>query len=93
MHIFALGESMGAGIALQSAEVDSRIEAVEAEALFASLRQRTPERSATNPWNSSVAYWHFLPTRRKKYKPLIALLIFFLNIYRPGVWLIFIRRS
>jgi alpha-beta hydrolase superfamily lysophospholipase len=39
MHIFALGESMGAGIALQSAEVDSRIEAVVAEALFASLRE------------------------------------------------------
>ena len=38
-HIFALGESMGAGIALQSAGVDSRIEAVVAEALFASLRE------------------------------------------------------
>jgi hypothetical protein len=49
MHIFALGESMGAGIALQSAEVDSRIEAVEAEALFASLRQRIPHRSDRLP--------------------------------------------
>jgi hypothetical protein len=38
LHIFALGESMGAGIALQSAEVDLRIEAVVAEASFASLR-------------------------------------------------------
>ena len=38
-HIFALGESMGAGIALQSAGVDSRIEAVVAEAPFASLRE------------------------------------------------------
>jgi alpha-beta hydrolase superfamily lysophospholipase len=36
-HIFALGESMGAGIALQSAGVDPRIEAVVAEAPFASL--------------------------------------------------------
>jgi uncharacterized protein len=39
MHIFALGESMGAGIALQSAGVDPRIEAVAAEAPFASLRE------------------------------------------------------
>ena len=38
-HILALGESMGAGIALQSAGVDSRIEAVVAEAPFASLRE------------------------------------------------------
>jgi alpha-beta hydrolase superfamily lysophospholipase len=38
-HIFALGESMGAGIALQSAAVDPRIEAVVAEAPFASLRE------------------------------------------------------
>jgi uncharacterized protein len=38
-HIFALGESMGAGIALQSAAYDPRIEAVVAEAPFASLRE------------------------------------------------------
>jgi len=38
-HLFALGESMGAGIALQSAAVESRIEAVVAEAPFASLRE------------------------------------------------------
>jgi alpha-beta hydrolase superfamily lysophospholipase len=38
-RIFALGESMGAGIALQSAAVDPRIEAVVAEASFASLRE------------------------------------------------------
>jgi len=38
-HLFALGESMGAGIALQSAGVDQRIEAVVAEAPFASLRE------------------------------------------------------
>lgn len=38
-HIFALGESMGAGIALQSAGVDPRIEAVVAEASFANLRE------------------------------------------------------
>ena len=38
-HIFALGESMGAGIALQSAGADPRIEAVVAEAGFADLRE------------------------------------------------------
>jgi len=38
-HIFVLGESMGAGIALQSAAADPRIEAVVAEASFASLRE------------------------------------------------------
>src|SRR6266700_3887774 len=35
LHIFALGESMGAGIVLQSAAADPRIEAVVAEAPFA----------------------------------------------------------
>jgi alpha-beta hydrolase superfamily lysophospholipase len=39
LHIFALGESMGAGIALQSAAADPRIDAVVAEASFASLRE------------------------------------------------------
>jgi pimeloyl-ACP methyl ester carboxylesterase len=39
MHIFSLGESMGAGIALQSAAADPRIEAVVAEASFANLRE------------------------------------------------------
>lgn len=38
-HIFALGESMGAGIALQFAGADPRIEAVVAESPFASLRE------------------------------------------------------
>jgi alpha-beta hydrolase superfamily lysophospholipase len=39
LHIFALGESMSAGIALQSAAADPRIEAVVAEASFATLRE------------------------------------------------------
>jgi uncharacterized protein len=39
MHIFALGESMGAGIALQSAAVEPRVEAVVAEASFANLTE------------------------------------------------------
>ena len=38
-HIFVLGESMGAGIALQSAAADRRIEAVVAESSFANLRE------------------------------------------------------
>lgn len=38
-HLFAMGVSMGAGIALQSAALDARIEAVVAEAPFASLRE------------------------------------------------------
>jgi uncharacterized protein len=38
-HIFALGESMGAGIALQSAGADPRIEAVVAEASFADMKE------------------------------------------------------
>jgi pimeloyl-ACP methyl ester carboxylesterase len=40
-HIFALGESMGAGIALQSAAADPRIEGVVAESAFANLREAT----------------------------------------------------
>ncbi len=40
-HIVALGESMGAGIALQSAAADPRIEGVVAEASFANLREAT----------------------------------------------------
>jgi uncharacterized protein len=38
-HLFALGESMGAAIALQSAAVEPRIEAVAAEDPFANLRE------------------------------------------------------
>jgi alpha-beta hydrolase superfamily lysophospholipase len=51
-HLFALGESMGAGIALQSAAVDQRIEAVVAEASFASLREATYDYAGLRkyPW-------------------------------------------
>lgn len=51
-HIFAFGESMGAGIALQSAAVDSRIEAVVAEAPFASLREASYDYAGLQkyPW-------------------------------------------
>lgn len=46
LHIFALGESMGAGIALQSAAVDPRIEGVVAEASFANLREASYDYAA-----------------------------------------------
>ena len=38
-HVFALGESMGAAVAVQSAAVDPRIEAVVAEGTFRNLRE------------------------------------------------------
>jgi uncharacterized protein len=38
-HLFALGESMGAGIALESAAVEPRIEGVVAESAFANLTE------------------------------------------------------
>lgn len=51
-HIFALGESMGAGIVLQSAAADPRIEAVVAEAPFANLREATYDYAGLRkyPW-------------------------------------------
>jgi alpha-beta hydrolase superfamily lysophospholipase len=51
-HLFALGESMGAGIALQSAAVEPRIEAVVAEASFASLREASYDYAGLRryPW-------------------------------------------
>jgi alpha-beta hydrolase superfamily lysophospholipase len=51
-HIFALGESMGAGIVLQAAAIDQRIEVVVAEAPFASLREATYDYAGLHkyPW-------------------------------------------
>ena len=51
-HLFALGESMGAGIVLQSAAADPRIEAVVAEAAFANLREATYDYAGLHkyPW-------------------------------------------
>ncbi|HEY2459960.1 MAG TPA: alpha/beta fold hydrolase [Candidatus Acidoferrum sp.] len=51
-HLFALGESMGAGIALQSASVDPRIEAVVAESSFANLREASYDYAGLQkyPW-------------------------------------------
>ena len=51
-HIFALGESMGAGIVLQSAAADPRIEAVVAEAPFADVREASYDYAGLRkyPW-------------------------------------------
>jgi uncharacterized protein len=51
-HIFALGESMGGGIALQSAAADPRIEAVVAESSFANLREASYDYAGLRkyPW-------------------------------------------
>lgn len=51
-HLFAFGESMGAVIALQSAAVEPRIEAVVAEAPFASLREASYDYAGLQrfPW-------------------------------------------
>jgi len=49
-HLFALGTSMGAGIALQAAGADARIEAVAAEAPFANLREATYDYAGLQRW-------------------------------------------
>ena len=51
-HIYALGESMGAGIALQSAAMDPRIDAVVAEASFANLGEAASDYAGLRkyPW-------------------------------------------
>lgn len=49
-HIFALGNSMGAGIALQSAGADTRIEAVAAEAPFANLQEAAYDYAGLQRW-------------------------------------------
>jgi alpha-beta hydrolase superfamily lysophospholipase len=52
LHLFALGESMGAGIVLQSAAADPRIEAVVAEASFANMREASYDYAGLRkyPW-------------------------------------------
>lgn len=49
-HVFALGNSMGAGIALQAAGSDSRIEAVAAEAPFADLQEAAYDYAGLQRW-------------------------------------------
>jgi uncharacterized protein len=49
-HILAMGISMGAGIALQSAGSDARIEAVAAEAPFANLQEAAYDYAGLQRW-------------------------------------------
>jgi alpha-beta hydrolase superfamily lysophospholipase len=49
-HLFAFGNSMGAGIALQSAGADARIEAVTAEAPFADLQEAAYDYAGLQRW-------------------------------------------
>jgi uncharacterized protein len=49
-HVFALGVSMGAGIALQSAAVEPRIEAVVAEDPFANMREVSYDYGGFERW-------------------------------------------
>jgi len=50
VHLFALGNSMGAGIALQAAGDDPRIEAVVAEAPFADLQEAAYDYAGLQRW-------------------------------------------
>ena len=59
-HLFALGESMGAGIARQSAAADPRIEAVVAEASFASLREASYDYAGLR-WSPLLGKTFFAP--------------------------------
>jgi hypothetical protein len=49
-HLYALGASMGAGIALQAAGADPRIEAVAAEAPFANLQEAAYDYAGLQHW-------------------------------------------
>src|SRR5215467_4755789 len=49
-HLFAVGESMGAAIALQTAGADPRIEAVVAEASFADLQEAAYDYAGLQRW-------------------------------------------
>ena len=49
-HLYALGNSMGAGIALQAAGADTRIEAVAAEAPFANLQEAAYDYAGLQRW-------------------------------------------
>ena len=59
-HLYALGESMGAGIALQSAAVEPRIEAVVAESSFSDLREAAYDYAGLH-WNPWLGKTLFLP--------------------------------
>jgi uncharacterized protein len=59
-HIFLLGESMGASIALQAAAVDDRVDGVVAEAPFSNLREVAYDYAGLH-WNPSLGKTLFRP--------------------------------
>jgi uncharacterized protein len=59
-HLYALGESMGAAIALQSAAVDARIEGVVAEGSFANLHEVMYDYAGLR-WNAFLGKTLFRP--------------------------------
>jgi len=61
LHLFALGESMGAGIVLQSAAADPRIEAVVAESPFANVREAAYDYAGLRkyPWLGKTLFAPF----------------------------------
>jgi pimeloyl-ACP methyl ester carboxylesterase len=58
-HLYALGVSMGAAVALQSAAIEPRIEGVVAEAPFASLREVSYDYAGLDltPWLGKTLFW------------------------------------
>jgi uncharacterized protein len=59
-HLYALGESMGAAIALQSAGIEPRIEAVVAESAFRDLREVTYDYAGLR-WSALLGKTLFRP--------------------------------
>src|SRR6266478_6066504 len=56
-HLFALGESMGAAVALQSAAIEPRIDGVVAEGAFRNLREVTFDYAGLQQSAALVAIW------------------------------------
>lgn len=71
-NLFALGSSMGAGIALQSASVEPRITGVVAESSFSDLREVTYDYAGLHwsPWLGKALFrpgtWTVISTARKE---------------------------
>src|SRR5436309_8340798 len=74
-HVFALGESMGAAIALESAGSDPRIAAVVAEAPFANLREAAYDYAGLRkyPWLGKTLFAPFTWTLLYRDKKLAGL--------------------
>lgn len=79
-NVFELGESMGAAIALQSAAVDPRIQAVVAEASFSSLRNVSYDYAGldVSPLLGETLFWPATYSRcaRRKNKAAFAWMMF-----------------